>query len=75
MPMIQVRNVPEEMHRRVKARAAVEGMSMSEFVLREIRRAVERPTRREVLQRIADLPEIDLPVSAAEAVRKERDSR
>jgi plasmid stability protein len=73
--MIQVRNVPDETHRRLKARAALEGVSMSEFILREIRRALERPTRAEVLERIAELPEVYLPSSAAAAVRDERDAR
>jgi plasmid stability protein len=73
--MIQVRNVPEELHRRLKARAALEGVSMSEFILREIRSALERPTRAEVLERIAELPEVYLPSPAAEVVRRERDSR
>jgi plasmid stability protein len=72
--MIQVRNVPDETHRRLKARAALEGVSMSEFILREIRRALERPTRAEVLERIAELPEVHLPSSAAAAVRDERDA-
>lgn len=48
---------------------------MSEFILREIRRALERPTRAEVLERIGELPEVYLPSSAADAVREERDSR
>ena len=38
--MVQVRNVPPEFHRRLKARAAMEGMSMSDYVLREVRRRI-----------------------------------
>ena len=42
---IRIRNVPEGLHRRLKARAALEGVSMSRFVLREIERAPKRPAR------------------------------
>ncbi len=38
--MVQIRNVPSELHRKLKARAAIEGLSMSDFVLREIRKAL-----------------------------------
>ena len=54
--MIQIRNVPEALHRRLKARAALEGVSMSRFVLREIERALERPSRRELLEAIRSQP-------------------
>ena len=54
--MIQIRNVPVEVHRRLKARAATEGVSMSDFVLREVRKALERPTRAEVLERLKARP-------------------
>ena len=43
--MVQIRNVPPEFHRRLKARAALEGMSMSDYILREVGKALERPTR------------------------------
>ena len=45
--MIQIRNVPETLHRRLKARAAIEGLSMSRYILREMEKALERPSRRE----------------------------
>ena len=48
---------------------------MSDYLLREIRRTLERPTRQELLQRIADLPETRLRPSAAKAVRAEREAR
>ncbi len=73
--MLQIRNVPREVHKRLKVRAAQEGISMSDFALREIERALDRPARAELLNNIAELPEVYLPQSAAELVRKERDSR
>jgi plasmid stability protein len=73
--MVQIRNVPPELHRRLKARAAIEGLSMSDFVLREVRKALERPTREEVLDRLRAQPVRRLRRSAAEIVRAERDAR
>lgn len=73
--MVQIRNVPPEVHRRLKARAAIEGLSMSDYVLREIRKALERPTRQEVLERLRARPARQLRRSAADVIRAERDSR
>ncbi|HSR68073.1 MAG TPA: hypothetical protein VLU25_09030 [Acidobacteriota bacterium] len=73
--MIQIRNVPDELHKRVKARAALAGMSMSEFIMRELRKSLERPTRAEILERLKSLPELELSPSAADMVREERDRR
>lgn len=73
--MVQIRNVPSDFHRRLKARAAIEGMSMSDYILREIGKALERPTRQEVLDRLRKRPIRHLRRSAAEVIRAERDAR
>jgi antitoxin FitA len=73
--MIQVRNVPDNLHRTVKAQAALAGMSLSDFLLAEIRRLAERPTIAELRERVRRRARIADPVSAAEAVRRERDAR
>jgi len=73
--MVQIRNVPIEFHRRLKARAAMEGMSMSDYILREIAKALERPTRAEVLERLQGRPVRRLRRSAAAVIRAERDVR
>jgi plasmid stability protein len=73
--MVQIRNVPPDLHRRLKARAATEGLSMSDFVLREVRKALDRPTRQEVLDRLRARPVRRLRRSAAEVIRAERDAR
>lgn len=73
--MIQIRNVPDDLHREIKSRAALEGMSMSDWLLREIGKVVERPTRREVLARLARRAPVALETSAAQMVREERDRR
>lgn len=73
--MVQIRNVPAEFHRRLKARAAIEGMSMSDYILREVRKALDRPTREEVLDRLRARPARRLKRSAAEVIRSERNAR
>jgi plasmid stability protein len=73
--MIQIRNVPEALHRRLKSRAALSGMSLSEYLLTEIRNIAERPTMDEVRERLASRSPVALAVSAADMVRAERDSR
>ena len=73
--MIQIRNVPDALHRKLKARAAIEGVSLSDLLLTEARRLAERPSMEEIRQRIASRSPVRLSLSAAEAVRQERDSR
>ena len=73
--MVQIRNVPPEFHRRLKARAALEGMSMSDYILREIGKALERPTRAEVLERLRTRPVRRLKRKAADVIRAEREAR
>ena len=73
--MIQIRNVPEALHRRLKARAAIEGLSMSRYILREMEKALQRPSRTELLEAIRSQPEPDLNPPPAEILRQERESR
>jgi plasmid stability protein len=75
MKMLQIRNVPDDLHRGLKARAALEGQSLSEYALGELRRAMERPTRRELTERVRAQASVLGGESAAEAVRAERDAR
>jgi plasmid stability protein len=73
--MVQIRNVPPEIHRQLKARAAIEGMSMSDYVLREVRKALDKPTRQEILERLRARGVRRMRRSAAAVIRAERDSR
>jgi plasmid stability protein len=73
--MVQIRNVPDELHRKLKSRAALSGMSISEYLLRELERSLERPTREELLQRLQSRDRIELRESVAEAVAAEREGR
>ena len=75
MTSLQIRNMPDELHRRLKSRAALEGQSLSEYALGELRRAIQRPTRQELADRIAGFERATVTESAADAVRAERDAR
>lgn len=74
MKMLQIRNVPDEVHRRLKARAATEGTSLSELALAELTRSLERPTRRELIERVRARERTLAAESSADAVRAERDA-
>ena len=73
--MIQLRNVPDSLHRTLKARAAMAGMSLSDYLLKEIRQLAERPTMEELRKRVAQREPVNLSVSSAEIVRAERAER
>jgi len=73
--MVQIRNVPEALHRKLKARAALEGMSLSEYLLGEVRRAAERPSLSELRQRLSERAPVQPAVPPAKAVRAEREGR
>ncbi len=73
--MIQIRNVPDELHREAKVRAARAGMSLSGYLLRELERTLAEPTMEELLARIAAWEPPELSESPAEAVRAEREQR
>jgi plasmid stability protein len=71
--MIQVRNVPESVHRGLKAQAARAGLSLSDFLLAEMRHLAGRPSIAELRKRLHRRSRVASPVSAAKAVRQERD--
>lgn len=71
--MIQIRNVPTELHRQLKARAAQVGLSLSDYLLGEARRSVERPTMEEMLARVRIRSAVVTLESPAEILRAERD--
>jgi antitoxin FitA len=73
--MVQIRNMPDSLHRRLKSRAAMAGMSLSDYLLNEVRHIAERPTLEEMRARLRSLPRTTPSISAADAVRAERDSR
>jgi plasmid stability protein len=72
--MIQIRNVPDELHRKLKARAAEQGMTLSDFLLEEARRAADRPTLQEMMDRLDKLPPVELAEDPAATLRRHRDA-
>lgn len=73
--MIQIRDVPDRVHSTLKARAAREGMSLSDLIKRELERAAERPGMREWLERTQQTRPIRAKRTAAQLVRELRDAR
>jgi len=73
--MIQIRNVPDELHRKLRVRAAQEGVSLSDLLLAEARQLAELPSRDEMLARLRTRAPARVRESPVQAVRKERDSR
>lgn len=73
--MIQVRNVPERMHRELKRRAKLEGQSLTEYLEDILEREIARPPRQEVFDRIESRKPVKLDRSFAELIREERRRR
>ena len=73
--MIQVRNVPDTLHRRLKVRAALAGLSLSEYVLQEMKLAEKRSTYDEFPARLRLRTQVHTRETAAQAVRAEREGR
>jgi plasmid stability protein len=73
--MIQVRNVPDALHRNLKSRAATAGMSLSDYLLVELREIAERPTLAEFRERIHTRKPLQVALDTARLVREERAAR
>ena len=73
--MIQVRDVPESVHGTLKSRASREGMSLSDFIKRELERVAARPTMQEWLERTEQAKPIPSRRTAAKVIRELRDER
>jgi plasmid stability protein len=71
--MIQIRNVPDTLHRRLKSRAALAGMSLSDYLLSEIREIAERPTLEDLRARLERRSRVVPSINPVEAIRTERD--
>ncbi len=73
--VIQIRNVPEDLRRKLKARAAEKGVTLSEYLLAEVRRLAERPSMEEFRARLAARKPLGFDIGSADAVREEREGR
>lgn len=72
--MIQIRNVPDDVHRALKVRAAQLGMSLSDYLLSEVREIAERPTLHELLERLREREPVQGEESSAEIIRRHREA-
>ena len=72
--MVQIRNVPEALHRKLKVRAADAGQTLSDYLLAELERLAARPTRDEMLTQLHGRKRVTLKTPAAVVVREERES-
>jgi plasmid stability protein len=73
--MIQLRNVPGALHRNLKARAAMAGMSLSDYLLAEIKEIAERPTLAELRERLHAREPVSVQINTAHLLREEREAR
>ena len=72
--MVQIRNVPDALHRTLKARAAAAGQTLSDYLLAELARVAARPTREEMRTRLHGRRRVTLRTPAAALIREERES-
>jgi hypothetical protein len=73
--MIQLRHVPEALHRRLKARAALSGLPLSDFLIQEVRKIAEHPSAEEMRERLRQRDPYRGEISPTSLIRAERDSR
>jgi antitoxin FitA len=73
--MIQLRNVPDALHHRLKARAALAGMSLSDYLLAEIKEIAERPTLSELRDRLHTRKPVPAQLDTARLMQEEREAR
>jgi plasmid stability protein len=71
--MIQIRNVPDELHRTLKVRAAQAGMTLSEHLLAEIEQVAEKPTLSEMMERLRNREQVKLEEPPEVTIRRMRD--
>ena len=72
--MIQIRNVPDDLHKKLKVRAAELGMTLSDYLLKEAEQAVERPTLQEMMDRLAKKKPVQLDEDPVVTIRRHRDA-
>jgi hypothetical protein len=73
--MIQLRHVPDALHRQLKARAALSGLPLSDYLIREVRKIAEHPSAEEMQQRLRQRDRYRGKLTPTAIVREERDRR
>ncbi len=72
--MIQIRNVPDELHRKLKVRAAQEGMTLSDYLLSEVEQIAEKPTLRELMEKLSHGEPVEVDEPPEVTIRRMRDA-
>jgi plasmid stability protein len=72
--MIQIRNVPDDLHRKLKVRAAQAGMTLSDYLLSEIEQVAEKPTLSEMMERLRSREPVELDEPTEVTIRRMRDA-
>ena len=72
--MIQIRNVPDDLHRTLKVRAAKAGMTLSDYLLSEIEQVAEKPSLREWLEMVGRDEPVELDEPPEVTIRRMRDA-
>ena len=72
---VQIRNISDAIHRKLKVRAAERGMTVTDYVKRLIESDLAKPDWHEIARRIQAMPPLELAESSAAMIRHERDSR
>jgi antitoxin FitA len=73
MTMLQIKDVPEDVHRTLKARAAIAGVSLTEYARTTLEQAARRPSREELAAELGLIEPVDVGESAQQALRHIRD--
>jgi plasmid stability protein len=73
MASVQIRNVPDQLHRALKARAAQSGMTLSDYLLTEIREVAVKPSMHQWLDRVSRLEPVEMSLTSSEAIHLERE--
>jgi plasmid stability protein len=73
--MVQIRNMPDSIHRILKSRAASAGMSLSDYLLRELKKIAGRPTMEELIARMHKRQPVTVEIDSARLIREDREAR
>ena len=72
--MIQIRNVPDDLHRKLKVRAAERGTTLSDYLLAEVEEIADRPTLADLMERLAAEEPVEVDEPPEETIRRLRDA-
>jgi hypothetical protein len=71
---IQIHDVPDDLHRTLKVRAAQAGMTLSDYLLTEIEQVAEKPSLSELMERLSRLEPVEVDEPPSATIRRHRDA-